>query len=62
MHWLISNTSLPVLNEMLLIRAGINKTLVRIANREDPVIRLLLLKQSDFGLHWLSRPFDRQLV
>ena len=30
--------------------------LVRVANREDPV-RLLLQKQSDLGLHCLSRPF-----
>ena len=30
--------------------------LVRIANRDD-VIRLLLKKQSDLGLHCLSRPF-----
>ena len=31
--------------------AGIHKMLVRIANRED------LKKQSDLGLHYLSRPF-----
>ena len=31
--------------------------LVKIANRE--LIRLLLQKQSDLGLHCLSRPFGR---
>ena len=34
-------------NEMLAIKAGIHKTFVIIANREDP----------DLGLHYLSRPF-----
>ena len=37
---------------MVVIRAGINKMLVRIANREDPD-----QTQSDLGLHCLSRPF-----
>ena len=32
----IWNVSFSALNKMLLIRAGIHKTLVRIANREDP--------------------------
>ena len=36
---------------MLVIRAGIYKLPVRIANREDP-----LQKQSDLGLLCLSRP------
>ena len=38
-------------NKMLVIRAGIHKMLVRIANRED------LKEQSDMGLLCLSRPF-----
>ena len=37
---------------MLVIRAGIHKLLVRIANRADPN-----QKQSDLGLCCLSRPF-----
>ena len=50
----ISNTFLFLFsNEMLVFRAGIHKMLVRIANREDPFQR----KQSDIGLHRLSRPF-----
>ena len=40
-----------VLNEMFVIRAGIHKMLVGIANREDPD----QTKQSDKGLHCLSR-------
>ena len=40
---------------MLVIRAGILKMLVRTANREE-LISLLLQKQSDLGLHCLSRP------
>ena len=43
---------------MLVIRAGIHNILVRIAN----LIRLLLQKQSDLGLLYLSRPFYRKLV
>ena len=35
---------------MLVFRAGIQKTLVRMVNREDP-------DQTDFGLRCLSRPF-----
>ena len=35
-HSKISNTSLSVKNKMLVFGAGINKILVRIANREDP--------------------------
>ena len=42
---------------MLVFRAGIHKILVRIANREDSLIRLLLQKQSDLSLCCLSRPF-----
>ena len=41
---------------MLVIRAGIHKMLVRIANRKT-LIRLLSQKQSDLGLHCLSMPF-----
>ena len=39
-------------NKMLVRRTGIDKMLVRIANRKD-----LLQKQSDLGLHCLSMPF-----
>ena len=39
-------------NIMLVLRAESLKMLVRIANREDPD-----QKQSDLGLHCLSRPF-----
>ena len=51
--------------KIMVIRAGIHKLLVRIANREDPdqtvssvqtQIRMLQ-KQSDLGLRSLSRPF-----
>ena len=45
-----------VSNKMLVIRAGIHKMLVGIANRET-LIRLLLQKQSDLGLYCLPRPF-----
>ena len=38
---------------MLIVEAGIHKMLVKITNREDPE------KQSDLGLHCLSRPFWR---
>ena len=49
----ISNTFLFLFsNKMLVIRAGIHKMLVRIANREDPD-----KKQYDLGLHCLTRPF-----
>ena len=41
---------------MLIIRAGIYKMLVRIANSED-LDRLLLQKQCNLGLHCFSRPF-----
>ena len=37
---------------MVVIRTGIHKMLVRIANREDPYQTTL-----DLGLHFLSRPF-----
>ena len=39
---------------MLVIGGGIHKTLVRIANREDPVQTAF---ESRLGLHCLSRPF-----
>ena len=39
----------------LIIRAGIHKMLVRIANRE--LIRLLLKKQSELDLHCLFKFF-----
>ena len=44
---------------MLAILPEIHKKMpVRIANREDPTLfRLFLQKQSDLGLHCLSRPF-----
>ena len=44
-------------NNMLVFRAGIHKMLVRIANRKT-LIRLLLKKQPDSGLHCLSGPFS----
>ena len=48
---------------MLIIRAGIYKMLVRIAKTGKTLIRLLLQKQSDLGLRYLSGPvFGRQLV
>ena len=43
--------SLFLLNKMLVFRAGIHKMLFRISNSED-----LVQKQSDMGLHCLSRP------
>ena len=43
---------------MLVIRAGIHKMLVGIANREDPD---QMKKQFDLDLHSLTRPFGRQL-
>ena len=46
---------------MLLFRAGDHKLFVRIANREDPD-QTVLKKQSDLGLHCLSRPFCRQIM
>ena len=46
-------------NKVLFIRAGIQKILVRIANREDPGH---LKKQSDLSMSYLSRLFCRQLV
>ena len=39
-----------------LFRSGIQKMLARIANREDPD-QNTAQKQSDPGLHYLSRPF-----
>ena len=41
---------------MLVFRAGIDKKVVRIANREDPD-QTAFQKQSDLGLHCLSRSF-----
>ena len=42
---------------MLGIRAGIHCVLVRIANRGKTLVRMLLQKQSDLGLHCLSLSF-----
>ena len=47
---------------MLIFRAGIYKMLVRIANKEDPVVRLLLRKLSDLGRPCLSRPFWQAII
>ena len=44
-------------NKMLLFKTGIHKMLVRIANREDPDQTASFQKQSDLGLHCLSRHF-----
>ena len=56
----ISKTLLFLLStKMLVISAETHKLLVRIANREA-LIRLLLQKQSDLGLHCLSRSFCQQ--
>ena len=44
---------------MLFFRAGIHKYLVRVPNREDPVNRLLLQKQSDLGLPFLAAISDQ---
>ena len=41
---------------MLVIRAGIHKTLVRIANRED-LDQISFQKQSKLGLCCLSKPY-----
>ena len=41
---------------MLVFRAEIHKMLVRISNRQDPD-QTASSKQSDLGLHWLSRRF-----
>ena len=46
---------------MLVIRAGVHKMLVRIANREDPD-QTASQKQSDLCLHCLSRLSGSQLV
>ena len=42
---------------MLGIRAGIHCVLVRIANRGKTLVRMLLQKQSDLGLHCLFLSF-----
>ena len=42
--------------KLLVIRAGMHKMLARIAKGKT-LIRLLLQKQSDLGLHYLSRCF-----
>ena len=53
----ISNTFLFLFsNKILLIRAGIHKMLVRIANREDPD-QTAYSKVSGLSLHYLCRPF-----
>ena len=44
------------------IKYWLSELEVRIANREDPHIRLLLKKQSDLSLHCLSRPYWQGLV
>ena len=46
-------------NKMLVIRTGIYKIVVRIANREDPdqTATEEVKKQSDLGLPCMSRPF-----
>ena len=44
---------------MLVLRAGIHKMLVRIANREDPD---QTAEQSDLGLPCLSRHFGRKIL
>ena len=52
----ISNTLLFLVSyKMVVMMTGKNKMLVRISNSED-LIRLLLQKQSDLGMHCLSRP------
>ena len=49
-------------NKVMVCKAGIHNMLVRIANRKA-LIRLLLQKQSDLGLHCLFRHFlHEQLV
>ena len=54
-------TLFSILNKMLVVRDGIHKMHVRIANREN-LIRLLLQKQSDLGLHCLSRSFCQATI
>ena len=53
----ILNTCFPslFLNKMVVIRTGTRKIFVWITNREDPDLQ----KQSDLGLHCLSRPFGQ---
>ena len=52
----ISNFSLSVL-KILVFRAEVHNMLVRIANREDPDQTASANRQSDLGLHCLSRPY-----
>ena len=53
----VSNTFLYLFsNKMWNIKDGIHKILVRIATGKT-LIRLLLQKQSDLGLHCLPKPF-----
>ena len=51
---------------MLDVMTGIHKMLVKTANSEEPdqtaSSEAVLKKQSDLGLHCLSRPFDGQLA
>ena len=48
----ILNTSISLfLNKMLIIKVGIHKIVINIANSEDPDQRLILQKQSDLSLH-----------
>ena len=54
----ISNTFLFLFSvKMLIFSAGINKILVRLSKTGKTLIRLLLQKQSDLGLHCLHRPY-----
>ena len=47
----------PFSNEMLVIKAGIHKILLRIANRKEPDQTVFQKKPSDLDLNHLSRPF-----
>ena len=48
-------------DNMLVLKAGAHKTLVRLANRRT-LNRLLLQKQSDLGLHFLYILFFGQVM
>ena len=49
-------------NKISVIVAGIHKMLVRKVNTGKPLIRLLVQKQSDLGLHCLSRPSSQTTI
>ena len=51
-----------LLFDSVVIRIGINKMLVRMSNRENPVLRLLSEKHSDMGLVFFTRPVCQLLV